>query len=59
MGTSYLDSVYPWYPSSYSCGLWFKAYYHYFDVGTYIPARGDMILFDTPMELDIRIILCW
>lgn len=47
LGTSYLDSVYPWYPSSYSCGLWFKAYYHYFDVGTYIPARGDMILFDT------------
>ena len=47
LGTSYLDSVYPWYPSSYSCGLWFKAYYHCFDVGTYIPARGDMILFDT------------
>lgn len=59
LGTSYLDSVYPWYPSSYSCGLWFKAYYHYFDIGTYIPARGDMILFDTPMELDIRIILRW
>lgn len=59
LGTSYLDSVYPWYPSSYSCGLWFKAYYHCFDVGTYIPARGDMILFDTPMELDIRIILRW
>lgn len=47
LGTSYIRSVYPWYPSAYSCGLWFKAYYHYFDVGTYVPARGDMILFDT------------
>lgn len=47
LGTSYIDSVYPWYPSAYSCGLWFKAYFHYFDPGTYIPARGDMVLFDT------------
>ncbi len=47
LGTSYIDSVYPWYPSAYSCGLWFKAYFHYFDPETYIPARGDMVLFDT------------
>lgn len=47
LGTSYLDSVYPWYPYAYSCGLWFKAYYHYFDAGTYTPERGDMVFFDS------------
>lgn len=47
LGTSYIDEVFPWYPSGYSCGLWFKAYYHWFDAGTYLPEKGDFILFDT------------
>lgn len=47
LGTQYIHEVFPWYPSGYSCGLWFKAYYHWFDAGTYTPEKGDFILYDT------------
>ncbi|HNX14272.1 MAG TPA: CHAP domain-containing protein [Oscillospiraceae bacterium] len=48
LGTSFIDTVYPWNDSAYATGLWFKRKNRYYDAhGSFIPARGDLIVFDS------------
>jgi len=48
LGTSFIDTVYPWNDSAYATGLWFKRKNRYYDAhGSFIPSRGDLIIFDS------------
>lgn len=47
LDTTYINDVYPWYDSAYSCGLFYIHNNRYFLSGTYAPVKGDLIFFDT------------
>lgn len=48
LGTAFIGDVYPWCDCAWDAGLWFKRRGRYYDGGSdYIPAKGDLIIFDT------------
>ncbi len=48
LGTEFIGTIYPWRDSAYATGLWFKRENRYFDAhGSFIPSRGDLIIFDS------------
>lgn len=48
LGTDYIGKAYPWRDNGYDIGLWFKRHDRYYDAGgSFMPARGDLVLFDT------------
>lgn len=46
LNTTYINDIYPWYDSAYSCGLFYIQNDRYFLSGTYTPVKGDLIFFD-------------
>jgi len=46
LNTTYINDIYPWYDSAYSCGLFYIRNNRYFLSDTYTPVKGDLIFFD-------------
>lgn len=48
LGTDFIGTVYPWRDNAYDTGLWFKRKSRYYDAhGSFVPSRGDLIIFDS------------
>lgn len=48
LGTEFIGTIYPWKDNAYETGLWFKRKNRYYDAhGSFVPSRGDLIIFDS------------